>query len=872
MARRSVLSIRIVEGRNLPAKDITGSSDPYCIVKIDNEAIVRTATVWKTLSPFWGEEYEVQLHPTFHSISIYVMDEDALSRDDVIGKVCITRTMLAEHPKGYSGWVSLSEVDPDEEVQGEIHLRVELLEGGQRLRCTVLEARDLAKKDRNGASDPFVCVSYNGKTQESTVVKKSCYPRWNEAFEFELPDPPAEKLCVEVWDWDLVSKNDFLGKVVVSVQGLQAAGHQEGWFRLQPDTAKPREERRRGSLGSLQLQVRLRDETVLPSHCYQPLVQLLCQEVKAGHQAGGVHLVTLLDETTTAECRQDVAINLVKLFLGQGLVKEFLDLLFKLELAKPCEPNTLFRSNSLASKSMESFLKVTGMQYLHAVLGPTISRVFEEKKYVELDPSKVEIKDVGCSGLHRVQTESEVMEQGRQLLQSYLGELLDVISKSAPTCPPVIRAAFRQLFQRVGERFPQHQHTQFVAVTSFLCLRFFSPAIMTPKLFHLRETHADARTSRTLLLLAKAVQMVGNMEPAAGRAKEEWLAPLQPALQHGASQMRAFITRLVGTEEEEEDGKGWPCAPRTAVVKEGLLFVHKTRGKGPLLASASKKLHFCLTSEALSFSKSPRAERCGSIALANIRAAEKVEEKSFGSCHVMQVVYVDEAGQQETAYLQCKCVNELNQWLSALRKVCGNNPQLLHAYHPGVFRGDKWSCCHQKDRTGPGCGRTRHSITLQDWSDPLQPDVEAQRLFQHLHGLQQPLREKYWQLMEAGGPQNGPRGCGEGRSGGENRGRDPPAPHPRQKRCVWGPLPRPRWSQCPMPPHPRTPAVPRAPPALRGAAGPGALPPPAAPRPAGAADVMERAGMGRKGGREGGCASSVAIKVQFRPAPRPESL
>lgn len=121
-----------------------------------------------------------------------------------------------------------------------------------------------------------------------------------------------------------------------------------------------------------------------------------------------------------------------------------------------------------------------------------------------------------------------------------------------------------------------------------------------------------------------------------------------------------------------------------------------------------------------------------------------------------------------------QCVNELNQWLSALRKVCGNNPQLLHAYHPGVFRGDKWSCCHQKDRTGtgcwdagwggvercphrfqplrptgPGCGQTRHSITLQDWSDPLQPDVEAQRLFQHLHGLQEPLR---WDPGSGDGP------------------------------------------------------------------------------------------------------------------------
>lgn len=36
-------------------------------------------------------------------------------------------------------------------------------------------------------------------------------------------------------------------------------------------------------------------------------------------------------------------------------------------------------------------LQVVGLPYLHEVLKPTVNRIFEEKKYVELDPGKMEL-------------------------------------------------------------------------------------------------------------------------------------------------------------------------------------------------------------------------------------------------------------------------------------------------------------------------------------------------------------------------------------------------------------------------------------------------------------------------------------------------
>ncbi|XP_063461868.1 ras GTPase-activating protein 4-like isoform X2 [Pan paniscus] len=215
-----------------------------------------------------------------------------------------------------------------------------------------------------------------------------------------------------------------------------------------------------------------------------------------------------------------------------------------------------------------------------------------------------------CSGLHRPQTEAEVLEQSAQTLRAHLGALLSALSRSVRACPAVVRATFRQLFRRVRERFPgaQHENVPFIAVTSFLCLRFFSPAIVSPKLFHLRERHADARTSRTPLLLAKAVQNVGNMDTPASRAKEAWMEPLQPTVRQGVAQLKDFITKLVDIEEKDELDLQRTLSLQAPPVKEGPLFIHRTKGKGPFMSSSFKKLYFSLTTEALSFAKTPSSK------------------------------------------------------------------------------------------------------------------------------------------------------------------------------------------------------------------------------------------------------------------------
>ena len=72
--------------------------------------------------------------------------------------------------------------------------------GTYQLLIHVIEARDLAAKDRGGTSDPVVkcTLSPAGASQSTTIKHKDCNPCWDETLELDV-HPDDDVLLISVW-------------------------------------------------------------------------------------------------------------------------------------------------------------------------------------------------------------------------------------------------------------------------------------------------------------------------------------------------------------------------------------------------------------------------------------------------------------------------------------------------------------------------------------------------------------------------------------------------------------------------------------------------------------------------------------------------
>ncbi|XP_043087502.1 multiple C2 and transmembrane domain-containing protein 1-like, partial [Puntigrus tetrazona] len=92
---RGIVSIRLIEGRNLIPMDQNGLSDPYVKFKLGPQKY-KSKTIPKTLNPQWREQFDLHLYDEEGGIlDISVWDKDIGRRDDFIGQCQLDLSSLS---------------------------------------------------------------------------------------------------------------------------------------------------------------------------------------------------------------------------------------------------------------------------------------------------------------------------------------------------------------------------------------------------------------------------------------------------------------------------------------------------------------------------------------------------------------------------------------------------------------------------------------------------------------------------------------------------------------------------------------------------------------------------------------------------------
>ncbi|XP_003396022.1 synaptotagmin-10-like [Bombus affinis] len=244
------LVVKILEARELPVKDVTGSSDPYVKVYLlpDRKKKYQTKVHRKNLNPVFNEtfifsvSYE-ELREQYLQFSVY--DFDRFSRNDLIGQV-VWKELLdctdLEQEIEYT--MDILCAMQDKVDLGKLMLSLCYLPTAGRLTVTVIKARNLKAMDITGSSDPYVkvyllCQDRRIKKKKTSVKKNTLFPVYNEILVFDVPAENIEdvSLIVKVIDYDRIGSNELMGCTAIGADFIGIG--REQWLKMLENPRKP---------------------------------------------------------------------------------------------------------------------------------------------------------------------------------------------------------------------------------------------------------------------------------------------------------------------------------------------------------------------------------------------------------------------------------------------------------------------------------------------------------------------------------------------------------------------------------------------------------------------------------------------------------
>ncbi|KAG1971430.1 multiple C2 and transmembrane domain-containing protein [Pimephales promelas] len=248
---KGIVSIRLIEGRNLIPMDQNGFSDPYVKFKLGSQKY-KSKTIPKTLNPQWMEQFDLNLFDEEGGVlDISVWDKDIGMRDDFIGQCQLDLSKLSrekthkleldlEEDKGtlvllvtLTATVAISISDLSVNLLDDPHERQQVLKRFCSLRSffklkdvgivqvKILRAEGLMAADVTGKSDPFCIAELCNDRLQTHTVYKTLNPEWNKVFTFNVKDIHSV-LEITVYDEDRDRSADFLGKVAIPLLNVSS--------------------------------------------------------------------------------------------------------------------------------------------------------------------------------------------------------------------------------------------------------------------------------------------------------------------------------------------------------------------------------------------------------------------------------------------------------------------------------------------------------------------------------------------------------------------------------------------------------------------------------------------------------------------------
>jgi hypothetical protein len=273
-----------------------------------------------------------------------------------------------------------------------------------------------------------------------------------------------------------------------------------------------------GGIPMIRLKIKYSAIPVLPMQHYENLVNIISDYEFS--------VATLLGRVIQE--REEAAKTLVKIFDTRGKSVDLLKAVLANEVAVAPDSHTLFRANSMASKALDVYMKFVGSSHLKMVLGPIIHNIVQANKNCEVDPTRLDKKD-------------DINANWKNLM-GYIQAIVHAIFSNTSTFPSALRAVLADLQANVVKKFPNDQLVKYTAVSGFVFLRFFAPAILGPKLFGLLDDYTNARTSRTFTLLAKVLQSLSNL--AEFGQKEPYMINMNPFISSKMQAMKNYIDEI----------------------------------------------------------------------------------------------------------------------------------------------------------------------------------------------------------------------------------------------------------------------------------------------------------------------------------------